>query len=203
MTARLISKQNIVDALNEVFNIEELLKNHYRFYYEANRSDADLLHICQKYLGKKINVLTHETPWDGGSILAFCITYDDYYDICLLDKMNYCHNKFALCKELFHTIISNPEFQSIDVSNTINTCITGGSLTGAASSEFLAEIAAMEYLFPYTKRLHYVSSGDLIDYDEIAYTHRIPRLLIEKYLTKPRMDGLSSCYTESSYKLAA
>jgi hypothetical protein len=198
---RTLPKQQIIDALNEVFNIEELLVNHYRSFQTSNRSDADLLDICSRYLGKRINTLTHQTPWDGGSILAFIVAYEDYYDICLLDGMNYCYNKFALCKELFHVVIENAEFQSIDSDSNINQCVTGGALSGGASSEFVAEIAAMEYLFPFKKRLDILSQNQQIDFEAIASEYRIPRLLVEKFLTKFRMDTLSCCYIESSYKI--
>lgn len=199
MTIKLqIQTQQIIDALNEVYNVEELLKNHSRVYLQKNRSDADLLVLCQKYLNKDIRVMTHDTQWDGGSIAAFIVTYPTYYDICLLDGMNFCQQKFALCKELFHTIIQNPEFQSIDFENTIDECYAGGSLSGTAASEHIAEIAAMEYLFPFKDRLKIVAAGE-IDFHAIAQEYRIPRLRIEKYLTQFRMDTLKKCYSASSY----
>ena len=144
--------------------------------------------------------MTHDTQWDGGSISAFIVTYPTYYDICLLGGMNFCQQKFALCKELFHTIIQNAEFQSIDFENTIDECYAGGSLSGTAASEYIAEIAAMEFLFPFKDRLKIVEAG-AIDFDAVAKEYRIPRLRIEKYLTPFRMDTLKQCYSASSYAL--
>ncbi len=193
-----IPKQDIVDALNEVFNIQELLKGHYRSFDHHNKSDADLLDVCTRYLGKKIRTYTHNTPWDKGSIVAFNVAYEDYYDICLLGELNYCYSKFALCKELFHVIIDNPEFQSIDYGTRINQCIIGGVLLGPDSNEYVAEIAAMEYLFPFKDREAILKQTD-IDFDTIALTYRIPRLLVETYLNELRMDSLRGCYMDSSF----
>ena len=193
-----IQTQQIVDALNEVYNIEELLRNHSIVYPQKCRSDADLLLLCEKYLEKDIRVMTHETQWDGGSIVAFIVTYQTYFDICLLDGMNHCHQTFALCKELFHTIIQNAEFRSIDFENTIDECYAGGSLSGIAASEYTAEIAAMEYLFPFKDRLKIVQQ-ETIDFDAVAQEYKIPRLRIEKYLTPFRMETLKKCYSASSY----
>lgn len=61
MTQTTLPKQQIIDALNEVYNINELLKNHYRSFHTKNRSDADLLDICTRHLQKKINLKKHLT----------------------------------------------------------------------------------------------------------------------------------------------
>lgn len=193
-----VPRQDVINALNEAYQIDEVLKLHYRSYDNNDRSDADLLDICTRYLNKRINLLTHDTPWDGSSILAFFVAYPDHYDICLLDGMNYCYRKFALCKELFHIIIENPEFQSINYDYTIDKCVNGGQLNGADSNEYIAEMAAMEYLFPFKLRKHIVDSGN-IDFEKIAIDYRIPRLLVEKYLTDYRMQTLSDCYLKSSF----
>lgn len=197
MTTKKLPKQQIVDALNEVFNIEELLRNHYRVEGVKNRSDADLLDLCTRYRGKKIDLYTHSSPWDGGPILAFTLTFDDRYEICLLDGMNYCYKKFALCKELFHVVLSNPEFMTVNFGEVIEQCIVGGSLNGGASSEYVAEIAAMEYLFPYRDRLKIVATN--YDLEEVSQAYRLPKLLVEQYLMKSRMDSLLVGYKDSSY----
>lgn len=195
-----LPKQQVVDALNEVYNIQELLQQNYGSYHSKNRSDADLLDICKKYLQKNINTFVHDTPWDDGSILGFFVAYPDRYEICLLNGMNYCYNKFALCKELFHIVIENPEFQSVNFEYTINKCVNGGALNGADSNEYVAEIAAMEYLFPFKNRVEIYKSGN-IDFEKVAMDYRIPRLLVEKYLTDYRMKTLAECYKASSYMI--
>lgn len=193
-----IPTEDLINALNEAHNIEQILRLHYRSADHNNRSDADLYDICSRYLNKKINLFTHKMSWDGGSILAFYVAYPDKYDICLLDGLNYCYSKFALCKELFHIIIENPEFESINFDYTIDKCVNGGDLNGADSNEYIAEIAAMEYLFPFRIREMLIKGGD-IDFDKVAADYRIPRLLVEKYLTDYRMDSLSECYKESLF----
>ena len=200
MTQIKLQTQQIIDALNEVYNVEEILKLHFRSYYDDDRSDQDLLDLCKIYLGKDIRTHVHNTPWDKGAIIAFVVTYPEYFDICLLGELNYCHAKFALCKELFHTIIQNPEFQSIDSDSTIDACAAGGSLNGIAGSEFVAEIAAMEYLFPFKQRKLIFEQGN-IDFDAVAEKFKVPRLLVEKFLTPFRMETLTHCYNKSSYVL--
>lgn len=194
-----IPTEDLINALNEAYNIEQILRLHYRSADHNNRSDADLYDICSRYLSKKIKLFTHKMSWDGSSILAFYVAYPDKYDICLLDGLNYCYSKFALCKELFHIIIENPEFESINFDYTIDKCVNGGDLNGADSNEYIAEIAAMEYLFPFRIREILIKSGD-IDFEKVAADYRIPRLLVEKYLTDYRMVTLSECYQESLFK---
>lgn len=174
-----------------------MLNNHYRVKGIKNRSDADLFDVCTRYLDKKIDLYAHSSPWDGGPIYAFTLTFDDRFEICLLDGMNYCYKKFALCKELFHAILSNPEFMSVDFGAVIEQCVAGGQLNGGASSEYVTEIAAMEYLFPYRDRLMIVKNS--YDVEKVAQEYRLPKLLVEQYLTKSRMDTLLICYQESSY----
>jgi hypothetical protein len=194
-----LQKQQIIDALNEVFNIEELLRNHYRSSGNADKSDADLLDVCSRYLSKKINVLNHASPWAGGPILAFIVSYPTKFDICLLGQLNYCYSKFALCKELFHVIIQNPEFMSIDSDSTIEQCSAGGLLSEVAGSEFVAEIAAMEYVFPFQERVKVFQSGN-VDIEALAHERKIPKLLLERYLTKGSLNAFAKCYADSSYK---
>jgi hypothetical protein len=78
--------------------------------------------------------------------------------------------------------------------------VTGGKLSGGASQEFIAEIAAMEYLFPFKERIKIYKQGN-IDFDAIATEYKIPRLMVEKFLTKYRMQSLQVCYKESAYKI--
>lgn len=201
MNQRTLPKPQIVAALNEVYNLDELLKNHYPSYNHGDRSDADLLDICRRYLNKEINLLEHAMPWGGGPILAFTVElHSGSYDICLLSGLNYCYSKFALTKELFHVIISDPEFKTIGFDDTIDRCIAGGPLSGDASAEFVAEIAAMEFLFPYKDRLA-LFSNDTMSPEKIAIEHRLPRVLVEQFLTHYRMKALAPCYEESAYKM--
>lgn len=197
MSKRTISKPQVIDALNEVFNICEILKASYSSFDSHDRSDADLLDIATKYLKRKIIVREHQHMWDSGPILAFSLEYVDRSEICILGGLNYCHKKLALCKELFHVILSNPDSVSVEFDETIEKCVAGGSLDSIASSEFVAEIAAMEYLFPYTHRIGICKNP--FDLDVIAQRYRIPKLIVEQYLTKPRMESLRHCYVESSF----
>ncbi|WP_335619066.1 hypothetical protein [Limnobacter sp.] len=194
---RTISKSQVIDALNEAFNICELLQKKYLSYEELDRSDANLLHIVTTYFQKNITVTEHHHVWSEGPILAFSLQYDDRFEICLLADLNYCRRKLALCKELFHLILSNPESISVEFDETIEKCASGGALDDIASSEYVAEIAAMEYLFPYSHRLEICKKPYVLD--DIALRYRLPKITVEQYLTKSKMDALLGCYKLSSF----
>ena len=71
MTQTTLPKQQIIDALNEVYNINELLKNHYRIhtkhvpYLQTARRGGFFVCLkttktkCVKYTHKMIDICSH------------------------------------------------------------------------------------------------------------------------------------------------
>jgi len=117
------------------------------------------------------------------------------FKICIVigSQSTNCWKRFALCKELFHVILDNESSRSINLQahlQDFTSSILGLDNDGNASSknEVLAEFAAMEFLFPYAKRLECLveiekSADKKALYISIAEKFRIPRLLVEEYLS--------------------
>lgn len=192
-----IQKSRIIEALSEVDNIRYYHRLHYIGHDGKNKSDADLLSICQTYLSKNILIFCHQQAWDNGPILSFYIKFSDRYEICLLDKLNYCHRKFTLCKELFHIILDNPEFHSINFEKTIDDLMADGFIPDNSVSEMLAEFAAMEFLFPYSDRCVILETNPQPNFAQIAEQYKVPQRLVEVYLSENYISELGSCMPQN------
>jgi hypothetical protein len=57
------------------------------------------------------------------------------------------------------------------------------------TSEWMAEIAAMQFLMPHSERLALVKPGaPAVNYLEIAKQYKIPQVFVEQYLSKAWLD---------------
>lgn len=131
-------------------------------------------------------------------------TNDGRYEICIVPGkgMTNCWKRFALCKELFHVMLDSESSRCIvlkDHLQDFTSSILGLDVDANESSrnEVMAEFAAMEFLFPYVKRLDSIKDVAAAQnakdaYIEIAEKFKIPRLLVEEYLGKSRMELFDS-----------
>src|SRR6266478_1642466 len=119
-----------------------------------SRSVEDLLWICNERRVLKVVTRLLEIAADKSSIRAFYFSLDDGYEIYLLSGLDYFNERFVKCKELFHVLIDKPEYRSVNIFEhlqevTVTFPDDNGKPGSAAASEHIAEIAAMEFLFPY------------------------------------------------------
>lgn len=170
-----------------------------------------LLEIVRNTHRKQINLTFLEDSYKDHHIYSFMLSNNDSmsYDICLLGGMSNCWNRFALCKELFHAIMDEEEVRNTSIFSHLRDfkmSMTDASVSGGASSinEMLTEYAAMQFLFPYQKRLTCVdevktraASGEAKKdiYMDIATRFRIPRVLVEDYLD----DGMIGLFSVISW----
>ena len=159
------------------------------------RSVDDFAEFCkEQYTDFDISEL--RLPFKGQPAYGSMIQDNTGYHIFVLNGLNYCWKRIVLCKELFHIILDMDDKQKIfknsnweeqvektlfsipDVENTTEDC---------AAVEGLAEICAMELLFPYSTREKYIGSS----IDEVANSVRLPKILIEEYLSKSMMNSLN------------
>lgn len=157
------------------------------------RCEIQLLKLCSQELNKPVTILEisdskiDKVETIKGSYLALAGSYV----ICLVEDLNECWRRFVVCKELFHVLFDNPEFENMELSSHIEDCVSETPAVEdtpqAAQSEFLAEYSAMEFLFPYSDRLAIISTGEAIDYLATAKHYRIPRIYVERYLTEHMM----------------
>lgn len=168
-------------------------------YYHKDKpfiSVNDLLESVKKSLDKTIVLSFHEDDHSTHSMRSFVhVELDGSFEICLMSGMTNCWNRFALCKELFHVIMDTENSRNPSLSAHLmdyRSSVMDGAIEGAESSksEMLTEFSAMQFLFPYARRLECLeeikarSSDPLkVVCEEFAVKFRIPRLLIEDYLS--------------------
>jgi hypothetical protein len=113
--------------------------------------------------------------------------YEDRFEIYLLAGMNYCWRRYVLCKEYFHAIIDGDDYRNMNIYDhlkEVSISFPDGKSRpdSPVQSEMLAEIAAMEFLFPYGERVSHVANGNL-DFANIAEHYKIPQFFVERYLS--------------------
>ena len=155
------------------------------------RCEIQLLKTCCQSLNKLTQVIEINDSKNLNTIKGVYLALKDTYVICLVEGLNPCWKRFVICKEIFHVLFDNPEFVNMDLSAHIEDCVSDtpdvSETPKPAQSEYMAEYAAMEFLFPYSEREALINSGAEIDYDAVAQHYRIPRLYVERYLTEHMM----------------
>ena len=168
-----------------------------------HRSVDDLEWICSTYLETKIyRRVLHKLPAANSSVRGLYVSSVDGYEIYVLADMNFCWNRFVISKELFHVVMdtSTDEYRDMDLYKHLKDIALSfpetHSIPGkSAVSELLAEIAAVEFLFPYKERLYQQgNSGQQINYPAIAEHYKLPLNMVEKYMSKSWMDYLGAFF---------
>lgn len=157
------------------------------------------LHMVRNTYEKNVTLSFHHDSYEDHHVYSLLyVDKDGCYHICLMSGMSNCWNRFALCKELFHVILDEESVRNssiIDHLKDFRSSMIDSDNGGrdSSKSEFLTEFAAMQFLFPYAKRLNCLeeiaqrtASGESKKavFAEIATRLRIPRLLTEDYLGK-------------------
>lgn len=188
-------------AIEKAHEIGEIHRLHYLHSDATEKSLPNLLDLCECYLQKKIIVREHKMQHEGQPIRGFCLAFDDeHYEVALLGGQNKCWRRLVLCKELFHVILDEEKYQNSSITSLIDDAAI--DFPNPASqpklpivAEMLAEIAAIEYLFPYSDRkktLEILKSGDGVDYGAIARQYGIPRVYVESYFKPKAMELYST-----------
>ena len=192
-----LEPKKIKNCLESAQNVREVYFSYHHGSSDLHVSVNKLLEIVKSTYQKKVTLYFHEDSHEKHHIHSFLqINSDDSYDICLMSGMTNCWNRFALCKELFHVILDEESVRNKTLQvhlQDFKASMMDASVDGAESSasEMLTEFAAMQFLFPYAKRLKVieefekrVSEGEAKKdiYKNIAERFRIPRLYVENYL---------------------
>lgn len=162
-----------------------------------------LLNIVRNTYNKNITLSFHNDSHKEHYLYSFLLVdNDNSYHICLMSEMTNCWNRFSLCKELFHVILDEESARNTSISEHLQdfrAAIRDSDISGRESSksEILTEFAAMQFLFPYARRLDCLKEiDDKVNagaskksvLKDISTRLRIPRLLTEDYLEKELMD---------------
>ena len=152
------------------------------------KSVDQLLQICRQYLGKTIRVNYLNIHFQHNSINGMFLRVNDEYEIYLRREMESDWNRFVLCKELYHVILDDEQYQNVSIYEHLEQAMVAFPSVEIKPgqpvvSEKMAEIAAMQFLFPYDERKGIKDNNAELNLDAIAKKYRIPERLVELYLS--------------------
>lgn len=170
--------------------------------FSGQKTPDSLLYICRQYIKKKVQI--YGVSATARSVRAYYEAVADGYNVYVLEPQETLWRDFAACKELFHVILDDPDSEDCRTVNlyehleeVVDTFIPFDGAPGkAATSEFLAELAAMEFLFPYAERIKIKSEEALPDVIAIAKHFNLPIAMIERYLSPGYFDPLKEFHQQ-------
>lgn len=124
----------------------------------------------------------------------FLVDREGSYKIIHMQGQNICWNRLVICKELFHVLLDSEESRNIGIADHIAEFMSSfpdreNVPSIAVISEWQAEFAAMEFLFPYKDRLVILSMTDYVSSD-VASRYRIPKVMVERYLSEEYINNI-------------
>ncbi len=156
--------------------------------------------VCARDLEESIRVYDVEAVPEELKELCggLCLVIEDgSYEINLHPALNPCWQRFILCKELFQVVLDGQEYRSVNLYAHLEQLIQimpgdgdDDSIYLPGVSELMAEIAAMEFLFPYSERLK-IKSQKSINLLDVATKYRIPQKFVAIYLSDAYMGFLN------------
>lgn len=193
----LISTLDLRFCLDQACSISDHYRDNVHTDGRLDKSVDAFLDICRNYLQKTIsvNVLTVQLPHQ--SINGMFLRVGDSYEVYLRPGMDMDWNRFVLCKELYHVVLDSEQYQNVSIFEHLEQAMVSfPSLeikpAQPVVSEKMAEIAAMEFLFPYAERSGIKANGTPLDLPAIAARYRVPQLLVEQYLSDTYMVNLGA-----------
>jgi Zn-dependent peptidase ImmA (M78 family) len=176
----------------------------------TRKSIDDFKWIIETYLEETVNIVEIEIPAASSSIRGWIVTYEDRYEIVVLDEKNFCWKRFVTCKELFHVVLDQELFHNMDMAKQIEEiALDSMDVKPAASfnafSEALAEIATIEFMFPFADRvavLENIKDGDEIPAAELAERYKIPKVWVERVLSPSMMLYFKQHFDRRALELA-
>lgn len=169
--------------------------NLYALHPRDLRSIDDLEWICIEYLNKQVEI--YDLPIEAADRVVrglFVATQSGTYLIFRIAELGDRERRFVTCKELFHAILDSEDCRNMDLVSHLEESQTSFSIedsnpNSAVKMEMLAEIAAMEFLFPYKCRVEElangIGNGDF--FADIARKYGVPQIYVEAYLSDTYM----------------
>lgn len=168
------------------------------------RSLDDLERILVEYLGKPVEILDLRIPAGDRVVRGmFMARKDGTYLVFRLADLGDRERRFVTCKELFHVILDDERCRNMDLLGHLEASQTSFSTADSrpdpgVKSELLAEIGAMEFLFPYARRVEELArAGENPDFGMIAAKYGVPQLYVEEYLSQHYMTVLGQFHPEA------
>lgn len=193
----LIPHARIADCFSKVNEVTE----YYRLWAPVGgghtlKSISGLITAVGPIIPGPLTILELEELVSVSSARAFFLAHKDGgYQIVHLAGQNLCWQRLVLCKELFHVLLDSEETRNIGIAQHLDEFMTSFPDTDlvpgpAVISEWIAEFGAMEFLFPYADRKLILERGNYDSLD-IAQRYRVPRVMIERYLSGEYMRNMA------------
>lgn len=177
----------MVATVCEVYEARQLAKHNVRAV------DA-LVEIASDVAGRPVGV--HYLDEDAGArhIKGMCVIRADRCDVVILNGLNTCWHRFVLCKELFHAFLDCDEYRNMDLEQHLENIFSLFQVDPEDSdksihAEIIAELAAMEFLFPYRARVACMEAGRSLE--EMAHQYRVPLQILSRCLAAKNMEALA------------
>ena len=172
---------------------------------EFPRSVDDLYWLIQARYELPIRFRRLNISIVKSDIRACYIRHTDYFGIYELRGLTPFHCRFVRTKELFHIHLDQEALRTRDIIGLVENMMVRASsesadlhLGRATNSETIAELAALEFLFPYERRLrHKRTIDDADDYAAIAEEYQVPQFLIEHCLSDGFMESLKAYFSQT------
>lgn len=198
----LIIKKQITDCIFAAQEADRLFALHTRQNGDFDRSIDDFREFIGTYGNVKIN--DHKLSHEGQPIRGYMLAYDDRYEIVLLANQDSHWRRFVEFKELFHVILDTLDkekiFRNTDFIKQVEKTLaafpdTENRAENCIAVEQLAEIAAMEFLIPFTRRKAIVESinSGKATLEIIAEKYKIPDSKIDLYLSENYINRIGEC----------
>jgi Zn-dependent peptidase ImmA (M78 family) len=189
-----IEKKELQYCIKRALEISEVYRLRFIGGCAFPLSVDNLVDLVQSHENKSVSINLIELSYDSEEVRGFYLAFESEYKIFLLEGQNRCWIRFVQSKELFHVLLDNDEYRNINledlIDDTSNSFQTDDAVPDKpAVSEMLAEIAAMQFLFPYSDRLELLNNNN-VNYLQIAQTYKVPQVLVERYMSPSYMDAL-------------
>jgi len=187
----------------KVREVEEWYRKSYEWAMEFPRSADELFLLVHERYEKPVYRKRLNRNQKGRRIKAIYRHRVDGFYVYLLDGHDVPHQRYYLAKEVFQIILDQEAMRTRDIEDLITNMMRrarpdsiDANLGSATVSERLAEIAAQEFLFPYSERARHKAQADLKDgYSQLAKDYGIPQYLIEGCLTDGWMTTMGKFFS--------
>lgn len=158
------------------------------------RSVGNLRHTVETYLQVGVNLIQLPLQRANSVVLGmFIMKSDRTFDICFVADLTPEWKRFVICKELFHILIDQEQYRDMDIAAHVDALTVAfpqddSRPRPSVVAEFLAEVAAMEFLFPRDRRLQELANTRSVT--DIGQRYDVPLLFVERYLSTPFIENL-------------
>lgn len=185
----ILSHDAAVSAFRKVATLREEIST---YAQEATRMDLSVEEF-QSIVERAYNlkILKFKVPFEGDHVRGLMERYGDRIEIYIKKQMPEDVQRFTAVKEICHVVIDEEEDWSPNGVDTIRDLMLEYSIESdeeanrLAQSEVLAEIAAIELMYPHQDQIADIDrlSKNETTLAKIANEHKIPDFIVSRALT--------------------